>query len=446
MKLRMTLLMMCLAVLPAIAQPVNTDTMRVSLQQAVDYALTNQTAVKNAQLDAEISQRQSQEYTGIALPQINGTFDFSDYLKLPTSLIPAEFFGGEPGTYVPIQFGTQYNGTASLNASQLVFDGRYFLGLKATRALAELAQKSVTRTQIETRESVLKAYLAVLIADERSSQLSANITRFKKTLDDSKAFYEAGFVEKIDVDRLTVSYNNLLAEKTKVNELQALSMYLLKFQMGLDVSQPLALTDTLRETDFETILQSAAKPDINNRIEYQILLNSKSLNEMNIKQYKVGYLPTLYAVAGYSYQAQVNEFDLIPSSTWYNTSFIGFNLNIPIFDGLQKARAIQQGKLKLQKTENDILNFNNVMNLQVASAKTGMQNAITSLEVQKSNLELAQDIVSISRKKLEAGVGSTLEVTDAETSLKDAQTNYLSALYDAWIARIDLSKALGTLN
>jgi outer membrane protein len=242
-----------------------------------------------------------------------------------------------------------------------------------------------------------------------------------------------------------VGYNNLIAEKHNVDEYVALSIYMLKFQMGMDVNQPLVLTDSLREADFQSVLQNAATPDVNKRIEYQMLLNSKSLSEMNIKRYQYGYIPTLYGNAGYSYQAQVNQFDLIPSTTWYNTAYIGFTFSLPIFDGLQKARQVQQARLSLTQTENNILDFQNSMNLQVSSAKTSMQKAVEALDVEKSNLELAQEIVTISRKKFELGAGSSLEVTDAETKFKDAQTNYLNALYDAWIARIDLEKALGTL-
>ena len=423
-----------------------TDTMRMTWQQSVDYALQNQVAMKNSRLDADISHRQTQEYTGLALPQVSGTFDFADYLKLPTTLIPAEFAGGDKNDPpIALQFGTQYNGTAQLRLSQLIVDGRYFLGLKASRAYADLSIKKVQQTEIETREKVMKAYLSALIAAKRAEQLEVNIKSFKKTYDDTREIYKSGFVEKVDVDRIAVGYNNLLAEKDNVNEYVVISIYMLKFQMGMDVNQPLILTDSLREADFQSVLQNAAAPDINNRIEYQMLLTSRSLSEMNVKRYQYGYIPTLYGIGSYSYQAQVNQFDLLPSSTWYNTAFIGFNFTLPIFDGLQKARQVQQARLSLTQTENNIFDFQNAMSLQVASAKTSMQNAIEGLNVQKSNLELAQEIVTISRKKFELGAGTSIEVTDAEASLKDSQTNYLNALYDAWVARIDLEKALGTL-
>ncbi|HYV93606.1 MAG TPA: TolC family protein [Chitinophagales bacterium] len=427
------------------AQSATTDTVHMGLQQCLDYAYEHQNDMKNAQLDAEISQRRSQEYTGIGLPQVSGKADFTDFLKLPTSLIPAEFFGGEPGTFVPLQFGTQYNATIGATAQQLVFDGRYFLGLKATKALSDLGQKNVKRTKIETAEGVMKAYLTTLITFKRAEELNVNIASFKQTYDNTQALYKSGFVEKIDVDRIAVSYNNLLAEKERTDKFKVLSIYTLKFQMGMDVNQPLALTDTLREADFQSVLQNAATPDINNRIEYQMLLTSKSLAKMNMQQYRFGYLPSLYAIGSVNWQAQRNKFDFFQGGDWYNTAFVGFTLNVPIFDGFQKARQIQQAKLGMQQNENNILNFQNAMNLQVTSAKASMQNAIQALIVQKSNLDLANEIKTISKKKFELGVGTSLEVTDAETSFKDAQTNYLNALYDAWVARLDLEKSLGTL-
>jgi outer membrane protein TolC len=389
--------------------------------------------------------RHTQEVTGLALPQIDASVDVTDFLKLPTSLIPAEFFGGEPGSFAAVQFGTQWNATAAVQASQLVLDGRYFLGLKAARALADLSSLDVKRNEIETVEAVMKAYLATLIAERRMQQLDANISRFKKLFDDTKAFHQAGFVEKLDIDRITVNYNNLVTEKENVERLTALSSLVLKFQMGMDVNRGIILTDSIGEDNFEAVLQSAGTPDLNNRVEYQQLLTGKSLAQMDVQRYNIGYLPSLYAYGTLSYQAQREEFNFFNNDRWYPTGLVGLKLTVPIFDGLQKVRQVQQARLSLQKSENNIENFRNAINLQVSSAQANLQNAISRLSSQKSNLDLAKEVVEISRKKFELGVGSSLEVTDAEGSLKDAETNYLSALYDAWIAKIDLQKAFGNL-
>ncbi|MBA3648931.1 MAG: TolC family protein [Chitinophagales bacterium] len=421
------------------------DTLRMSVQECVDYALQHQHNVKNTRLDAEIAKRKTQEYTGLSLPQINGSLEFTDFLKLPTSLIPGEFFGGEAGTFIPVKFGTQYNVTAGAQASQLIFDGRYFLGLKASRALADQAQLAVTGSEIDVVNTVMKAYLSTLINVERVKQLDANIDRLQKIFHDTKAQFEAGFVEKLDVDRISVSYNNLLTERDNVRNSIALSYYLLKYNMGMNGNDGLLLTDSIREDDFQSVLQNAGTSDLNNRIEYQQLLTGLALSEMNVKQYKLEYLPTLYGFASLSYQAQREKLNFFNNEAWYPTGIAGFKLSLPIFDGLQKARQLQQAKLSVEKTNNDIEDFKNAVSLQVASAKTSLQNAISSLNTQRTNLDLAKEVVDISRKKFDQGVGSSLEVTNGESSLREAQVNYLNALYDAWVARIDLQKSLGTL-
>jgi outer membrane protein len=423
---------------------VRTDTLHMNMQQCVDYALDHQIAVRNALLDEQISQRNSQSQLAEGLPQINTSFNFQDYLHLPTTLIPAEFLGGEPGTFVPIQFGTQYNAIAAISGSQLIFDGRYFLGLKATRTLEDLSMKTTTQTKIQTMDSVEKAYLRALISSVRIQQIDNSLANIKRTFDDTKALYQSGMVEKLDVDRINVTYNNLLVQRDQTIKFVQLSMLDLKYMMGLDVNQPLVLTDSIREANFQDILQNAMVPNVENRIEYQSLQTSISLDEMNVKQYKVGYYPTLYLNGEWDYAAQRNEFDFFHGGTWYRTTYLGLKLNLPIFDGLKKAREIQSAKLSMQKDQNIKEEFTNSMNLQVAAAKAGLQNAISALGTQRSNLDLAQEVSDLSRKKYQQGVGSSLDVTDAESSLRDSQINYLNALYQAWVAAIDLEVALGT--
>lgn len=426
---------------------VKPDTLRMSVQQCIQYAIDHQKDVKNSRLDAEIARRTSQEYTGQALPQISGSIDFVDYLKLPVSLIPAQFIDptAEPGTFIPIKFGTQYNMTIGAQAQQLILDGRYFLGLKATRALADQAALTVTSTEIDAVDNVMKNYLAALVSSERLKQLEANISRLEKTLHDTKAQYDNGFVEKVDVDRISVNYNNLLTQRDNVRNVIVLSYLQLKYNMGMNANDVLMLTDSIREDNFEAVLQNAGQPDLNNRIEYQQLLTGHSLAEMNVKQYNLEYLPTLYGNAGLSYQAQREEFNFLGSGAWYPTGYVGLKLAVPIFDGLQKARKIQEAKLGVQQSDNNIADFRNAMELQVTGAKTGLENAISSLNTQRANLDLAKEVENISTKKFNAGVGSSLEVTVSESGLTEAQVNYLNALYDAWVAKIDLQKALGTL-
>ena len=197
-----------------------------SLRQAIDFAMQNQNDIKNAVIDEEMAHKKVAEIRGSGLPQINGNFDIKDFVEIPTSLIPADFFGGPPGTYAAVKFGTQYQSTAGLDASQLLFNAEYFLGLKGSKVFIELSTRGIARTKIEATAAVSKAYYTVLVSNEKVKLLEANITRLKKTMDDTKALMENGFAEKIDFDRLTVAYNNLLVEKEKVDRIYPLFLCL----------------------------------------------------------------------------------------------------------------------------------------------------------------------------------------------------------------------------
>ncbi len=417
-----------------------------TLAESIDYALVHQQTLQNAQFDAQIARRQVQEYYSLGLPIIQAQADFTDYLKLPTSLLPAEFFGGDPGTYIPVQFGTQFNASVGVTVNQLLFDGRYFLGLKAVQTLFELSTKQTQRLQIDVIEQVSKAYLTALVAEKRSEQVAANLLRFQRTLADAEAMYAAGFIEKLDVDQLRVAFNQMRAEYERTKTFAQIALELLKFQMGLDQEQPIVLTDSLRMTDFGLMLQQAAKPDLNNRIEYRMLQDNRLLNEMSIRRYRVGYLPSLYATAGYGLQSQQTRISDIPEGQWFAVGYVGLRLQLPVFDGLQKARQIQIAKLELEKTQNNLSQFRNAMLLQIESAKASLGDAIRALHVEQENLALANEIVRTVQKKFEAGLASALQVTEAETILRNAQVNYLAALQNAWVAKVELDKALGILD
>src|SRR5687768_3194436 len=206
-----------LGVLTAVVSPAqnNSQSYSFSLQQAIDFAMQNQVDVKNAMLDEQIAQDKVKEVFGLGLPQINGSIDVKDFLEIPTSVIPANAFNpmAPPDQLVAVQFGIQYSATAGINVSQLVFSSDYLVGVQATKVYLELSQKATVRTKIETASAVSKAYYMVLVNEERMKLVDANLERLKKLSDDTKVLNQNGFVEKIDLDRITVAYNNLVVEK-----------------------------------------------------------------------------------------------------------------------------------------------------------------------------------------------------------------------------------------
>jgi outer membrane protein TolC len=434
-----------------------------SLKEAITYALSNNSNYQNTLIDEQIARAKKNEITGIGLPQINSSFDLRYNPKVPTQVLP-NFIGPAilqtlqgvgmlpPGPlpkaqpeFIAAQFGVKYNANAGVSASQLIFSSDYIIGLQAAKAVMELSQKNNERSKIDVIASVTKAYYGVLINKQRIKLIDANLARLQKLRDDTKALYDNGFVEKIDLDRIDVAYNNLQIEKEKITRLFSLAESLLKFQMGYDINQPITLTDSLMVNDLNPQIISD-KINVTSRIEYSLLKQQEIINRYELKRAKLSYLPTLAAYGTIQTQAMRNKFDVFNAKTpWYAFGSVGATLNLNLFDGLQKHYRIQQSKLNLLKTQNNLKNLELALGLEAQTAQVNYQNAISTLNFQKKNIELAENVYKTAKLKYEQGVGSNLEVLNAETSLKEAQTNYYNALYDYAVSKVDYDKALGIL-
>lgn len=444
-KLRIVCLLLILA---SGATAENRDSLyRFSVKEAIDYSLENQKDVKNSVLDTRIADAQVKEILGMGLPQLNGSVDIKDFFEIPTNLIPGEFFGGGPGTFIPIKFGTQYQASAGITASQLVFDPTYLVGLQATKTIHELSSKNLTRTRIETASNVQKAYYGLLLIRVRKEVIDANVERIAKLKQDTKALYDNGFVEKLDLDRINLAYNNMLSEQDRFDNIEKMTENVLKFQMGMPLTCKLELTDSLDIAKVKNLTATSSNADVSKRIEYNILETQYHLQELNVKRYKVGYYPSLVAYANVSSTAQRDAFNIFdPSRKWYPTGLLGATLSIPIFDGLQKTAKIRQSEYNLDKIKNELDNFKNAASMQIDNSRLALEDAISTLNIQEQNLNLAKDVVRTTKLKYDQGVGSNLEVLDAETSLKEAQSNYYNAAYEAVIAKIDFELSLGNIN
>ncbi|MBC7411179.1 MAG: TolC family protein [Bacteroidia bacterium] len=418
-----------------------------TLKEAQDYAIKNSVILSNSAIDMQIAQAKVKETMGMGLPQISGSFDVKDFLVIPTSLLPAQIFGGPAGSFIPVKFGTKYNATLGLSASQLIFSSDYLIGVQATKTYLELTQKSANVSNNDIKSNVAKAYYGVLVNKERLTLLTANIARIEKLLSDTKAFNKQGFVELIDVDRIEVLYNNLVSEKQKIEKLVTLTETVLKFQMNYDTQQPIQLTDKIEQgIDVSNIALSDVKLDVTNRPEYALLETNLKLNLLDLKRNRLSYLPTMVAYGAYSGNAQRSKFDVFKvGEPWFQTAIIGATINVPIFSGFQKHFKTQQAALNVMKTQNNMRNLQNGISLETQSSLTSYSNAVVSISNNKRNIDLAKNVYEVSKKKYDQGVGSNLEVTTAATALKEAETNYAVALYDYYIAKIDYEKATGTI-
>lgn len=421
-----------------------------SLQEAIDYSLKHSPNYLNAEQDLKNADYRRKEITGMGLPQISGSIDFKDYISIPTSLLPGLVIGHPEVAYFPVKFGTKYNATAGLSANWNILNSDYFFGLKAQNLYMSLSKINVTRSKADLVSAVTKAYYTVVISRARIRSLDGNIARMKKTYEDTKQMNSSGLVELIDVERLEVQYNNLVTERDKgVNSIQ-ITEALLKFQLGYDVNQPITLTDSLdvQNIDYQELSRTA---DITQRPDYKVLQAQQGLYDLDVKRQKYAFLPSISMYGSYQYNAQRQQFNFFdassgdPSKKWFKVSLIGATLNLNIFTGWQRINRIEQAKITAAKNMNAIRTLELNAQYEENMASINYSNAYSTLLRQKKNMELAQHVTDVARKKYEGGVGTNIDLVTAEASLTDAQTNYYNSVFDMVVAKIDYLKAIGTL-
>jgi len=427
------------------------DAMPLSLQQAMDYAVKNNAAAKNARLDVDIQSAQVNQQISAAYPHLSGKAEFIDNLNPQQAFVDVSKLdpsGSTPaGTIRPFSFALPYTSALSVSGSQILFDGGVLVALQARNTVVELARQNGQLTEEGVRYNVQKAYYALIIANRQFSIIKSSLLSARDIAHDIAALRQSGFAEKIDEDRTNVQVNNLATDSLRIANLLTVSEQLLKYQMGMDINRPIVLTDTSVEDNINTAMSLTARQiDYSMRTEYSLLNTQQKLNEFNLRRYRYSGIPSLNAFgsAGYNYANPKFANMFVPGNYVFN-SLIGVTLNVPIFSGFMQKNLIREVKLNMDKVRNNIDNVKLTIDFQTEQARTTLKNSILQMESQKRNLALANSVQDLARKKYKAGVGSNLEVNQAQTELLQAQNNYFGSLLDVVNAQADLKKALGLL-
>ncbi len=437
-----------------------------SIQQTIDYARKNSVRVKNALLGVQLQRESNREVTAAAFPQINGSIGTTYNPNVATQVLP-NFIG--PATYqvlidegvkngsgnpivmpgdfgvIAAQFGTKYNASAGVDLNQLLFDGQVFVGLQARSTSIALQNKNVEVTEESIKANIYKVYYQLVVGKTQLELLDANIARLQKLSHDTKEMYKNGFVEQLDVNKTEVQLANLNTEKLKVFNTLGNGYLGLKVLIGMPVKDTLLLTDTLSDEQIKEGALGLAEYKYTDRKDYEYAELGKKLNQYNIKRYQLSQIPTLSLSSGYSKSAQRNKFDFFGKGDWYTISNVSLRMSIPLFHGFATRARIAQARIQLEQTDNQLESLKLTIDQEVETAKANYTTAISTLDYQKKNMALAETVYNQTKKKYEIGTGSNTEITAAETDLKQAQTNYINAVYDAIIAKIDYLKATGKL-
>lgn len=421
----------------------NAQTESLSLDAAISAAQTNNVKIKNAKLDELTAKQEVKGVVATGLPQVSATGSFTHNLDIATQLLPAEFLGGTPGTYAPVKFGVDYIGTGAIGVRQLIFDGTFFLGLKAAKQYQEVSRLATEKTENDVKLATAQSYYQILLVDENYTLLSKSLENTNKLYEETKAMFEEGLVEKLDADRLKFGVTQLKAMLTNLENQKKVARQMLNMQMGRDVGTQYILSDNI-ETVKAKLLTTQENGNLDNLIDYRMLKQQLVLDSLNIKRYQVGRIPTLNFNFNHSQMTQVNDLSEF-GQDFYPSTLYSLNINIPLFDGFKRQSDIAKARIAKQKTENNLIELRNGLLLQQNNSRSTYETALVNLKTNEDNMKLAQEIYDVSSIKFKEGVGSSLELTQAQNDLNQAQVDYLNAVYEALVAELEMKQSFGLL-
>ena len=420
--------------------------MTLSLDQAIDYAIRNSFSNRIAKEDIKSAKKQKWETTTIGFPSINAGIDYQNFLKQQVSLIPAEFFGGTPGEFTEVIFGTKQNLNLAITLKQLLFDGSYFVGLESARTFLKISEQAKEKTELLTREAVINAYGNVLISEESIKILKGNIQILEKSLNDTQKIFENGLTEEENVEQLEITLGNIKSQLSSVIRLKAIAYQMLNLTMGNDIDVKLTLTDTLdsltrSNIDLRLISESF---NLNNHIDYRIAENDRESKRLLMQLEKSRALPTLNAFINYGTQMNSNSTSLLDFSgqRGFNYSLLGVSLNVPLFSSLARSSRTQRAKINLDIADIQLKETEERLSLEAKMARSDYQLSIENYQTAKKNLDLAEKIEKKQRIKFVEGISSSFDLTQAQNQLYSQQQTFIQSMLDVIAKKAALENAL----
>lgn len=423
-------------------------THELSLDQALTFAAQHNYQLQQSRIDLEISKRKVKETTAIGLPQVSGEASYNNYVDIPTQVAPASAFDprAPEDVLVPLQFGLPHSMSAGITASQLIFDGSYFVGLRAAKEYVRASEYGLQRSEIEVKNSVAQTYFSALAAEENIQALKENKTNIEKIYTETSALYESGFLEKQDADQMRLLKSNIENQLDFAQRQHENVLNLLKVQLGIPLTDSIALTD---EIDQLVEDQSSASISVldqpftpSRHIDLQSLEQNQRLSELSLSNERARYYPQMSAFFSHSQNAFRQEFDFL-SGNWYPTTLWGVQLRVPIFSSLQGYQRITQAKLELSKLQTQRTQLEQQLQMQVISTKNDYNSALSRYETVKEDLALAKSIKERTRAKYNEGLASSTDLTQTENQYLTTLGNYINTTLELLNAKLALDKALG---
>lgn len=432
----------------------------LTVKEAVDLAFKNVLELKSAKLDYRIQEAKNKEIFGQALPQLSGNIGANYYVQTPKFLFPQSDESvysvlrrehllpassqAPPPTLVEFSFQQPWNMTLGATVTQLLFQPDVFVGLQARQSALDYNQGLIDQAREKIKDTAYKRYFAILVAQKALQFVDESVKRLEKLYHDDSIMFKNGFAERLDLDKVQVQLNNLKNTQSVLQNAVTLGYAAMKFSIGVSQKDTIVLTDELTDEMVKRgVLEEGFKYE--DRAEVRTLQVLQDLQKLDVKRYKMSTLPTVALAGNYTVNGMGPQFFTDKSTTWLKSSYVGMNINVPIFSGLQKKYKVVEAKLTLEKVNSNLEYAKQGIDLEQTIAKETLKTALSNLDLQDRNLQLAERVYNMTKTKFEQGVGSSFEVLQADTDFQTAQSNYFTALYNAVVAKVSYLYSLGKL-
>jgi len=437
-KLIITTLLTLLISGPALVAQENSKELSLTLKEAQDYAMQNNKMVKSAKLTVEGSQADVWTTIASGLPQVSASAGYTDNFKLGV------FFLTMNNVPTIIQMGSTYSIPMNIQASMPLFNAPYYIGIETVKLAQKLAASNLHSTEIDTRQSVASAYYLILVSEESLRILKDNLANLNETLKSTKAMFNSGMAEASDVDQMASNVTMMENSFSNLQNNMEVNYNLLRFQLGVKADTKIALTETLDDMVKEMDINELLSKEFNaaSNIQYDLIEKQEQMSELNLKNQKAKVLPMLSAIYSASKSGMGNT---MSSLVWPNSSFLGMQMSIPIFASGQRYSSIQKAKIDLEKARNTKEMVSDQLQMQEKQLRFNLQNANMQYISQKGNIEVSKRVYTSMENKYRQGMASSLELTQANQLLLQAENSYISSLMNLLQTKLTLEKLLNNL-
>jgi len=421
----------------------------LTLDEAIEYGINNNFSVKNANREIEKAQKDRWSTIAIGLPQIYAEVNYQNFLEMPVSLVPAEFFGGQSGEFAEISFGTKQKVVGSVRMDQLIFDGSYIVGLEASKIFLKISENIYEKTTLETKKIIVNNYAAALLAGENVKLLNKNKKNLEENVSEIHQLFKNGFVEEESVEQIQLTLANINTQLKYAVNLSKIIHEMLKFNLGIPVEKKVVLSSQISEIIDESnlIFENQNNFNISNNIDIKIAENNFLSESLLYKYEKSKFLPSLKAFINGSYTGNNEKFDFAKNNQkWFGSSLFGLSLDIPLFSSFSKKVNSQKAKISMQQAETKLNETQYRIRMEIETALNDYQLAIENYFTEKENLGLAERIENKNQVKYFEGMVGSFELRQAQLQLYSSQSKYLSSIQNLIERKINLETLINSTN